>query len=217
MEVEHTTTGPLSYDLTVPDKDPSAQRGIILGLLVLVAAWIVAVVGGWFVLGFISDATIVHRYFPLAIVVVAVGATFLGTKSTLRRARQHALLVILAISTGAGLLAYNSLHNVKMTVPQVRRELDRIDLPAGFKVVNEETRGDRFCRHGCPRVDRTYEAPANDPDPVRTMVLAMFAQGWNNPNDIPDKDSTTALKNDIFVQLGETSPHTVQVTAARQS
>ena len=216
MEVERTT-GPLSYSLDVPDKDPSAQRGIVVGLLVLVVAWIVAVVGGWFALGSVSDASLVHRYFPLAMVAVTVGATYLGTRRTLHRARRQALVVILGISCAAGLLAFTTLHNVKMTVPQVRRVLDTVDLPPGFRVVGEETRGDRFCRRGCPRVDRTYEAPATDPDPVRTMVLAMYAQGWENPNDVPDESSTTARRGDIFVHLGETSPHVVTVTAARQS
>lgn len=216
MEVERTA-GPLSYSLEVPAEDPSAQRGIVIGLLVLVAAWLVAVVGGWFVLGWVTDARLVHRYFPLALVAVAVGATFLGTRRTLRRARRNALLIILAVSSVAGLLAYTTLEGVKMAVPQVRHELDQVELPPGFRVVEEETRGDRFCRRGCPRVDRTYAAPAEDPDPVRTIVLAMYAQGWTNPNDVPDEMATTAVRGQIFAHLTENAPHVVTLTASRQS
>jgi hypothetical protein len=215
MEVQ--PGGPLSYDLTVPDRDPSAQRGIVIGLLATVAAWFVVVVGGWFVLGFVSDPALVHRGFPLLMVAVAVGATAWGARRTLPRPRRNAVLIILAVSSGAALLAANTLTNVKPTIPQVKAQIDDIHLPAGFTVVSETTHGDRFCRHGCPRVDRVYTAPADDPDPVKTFVLAMFRQGWKNPSDVPQDLATTAQRGVIFVQVGETSPHVVSLTATRQS
>ena len=215
MELERV--GPLSYDVTAPDLDPSAQRGIVFGLLATFSVWVVAVVGGWFLLGYVSDARWVHRGFPLGMVAIAVGAAAVGSRRTLRRARRTALLVTLAISCGASLLAFNTLRNVKPAIPQVRSQIDAIELPPGFTVISEETRGDRFCRRGCPRVDRVYAVPANDPDPVKTMVLAMFAQGWRNPSDVPPELATTAERGVVFVQLGEKDGHVVELTASRQS
>lgn len=215
MEVERA--GALSYDLTVPDRDPSAQRGIIIGLLTLVAAWVVAVVGGWVALGFLANPRIVHWGFPIAVVAACVGATAWGARRTLSRARRNALLVILGVSTAMALLAYNTLVNVKPTLPQVRHRLDSLELPPGFRVISEESRGDRFCRRGCPTVERVYLAPSDDLDPVRTIVLAMFDQGWKRTSDVEPENATTAISGTIFVHLGETSPHTVELTAVRQS
>lgn len=210
-------TGALSYDLTVPDRDPSAQRGIIIGLLTTAAVWIVAVVGGWFALGFLRDPRMVHRGFPVAIVLIAVGATAWGARRSLSRPRRNAVLVIGGVAAVTALLAYNTLVHVKPTIPQVRHQLDSIDLPAGFRLSTEDAHGDRFCRRGCPTIERVYLAPENDADPVRTFVLAMFAQGWSQTSDVPPEMATTARKGTIFVHLGETAPHTVEVTATRQS
>jgi 4-amino-4-deoxy-L-arabinose transferase-like glycosyltransferase len=215
MEVERA--GALSYDLTVPDRDPSAQRGVILGLLTVVAAWIACVVGGWFALGFVKDPRIVSRGFPLAVVALSVAATAWGARRSMSRARRNALLTILTISAVTSLLAYNTLANVKPTLPQVRYRLDSLDLPPGFRVVSEESHGDRFCRRGCPTVERVYLAPADDPDPVRTLILAMFDQGWKQNSDVEPENATTAVYGTIFAHLGDTAPHTVELTATRQS
>ncbi|HVF05840.1 MAG TPA: hypothetical protein VNA20_13440 [Frankiaceae bacterium] len=215
MEVERV--GPLSYDVVPPDRDPSAQRGIILGLLTAVAGWLVATVAGWFVLGFVSDARIVNRGFPLAIVVLALAVAFSATRRTMRRARRNGLLVVLGSALVAAFFATSTLANIKPTLPQVRAELDRVALPEGFRVVSETTSGDRLCRQGCPTVKRVYATPANDPDPVRTMVLAMFAQGWEPTSDVPPEQATTAQRETIFVHLGEKELRTVELTATRQS
>lgn len=208
--------GPLSYDLSVPDRDPSAQRGIIVGLVVTVAAWVVFVVGGWFALGVFSDPRAVTRLFPLFIVAAAVGATAATTRTTMRHARRNAFAIIGVVSLVGSMLAYQQLIHVKPTIPQIQQALDDVTLPAGFRVVSEEKRGDRLCREGCPRVDRVYAAPEGDTDPVRTMVLAMFDSGWERVSDVDPALATTAKKGALFVHLSETAPHTVRVTAVRQ-
>lgn len=215
MEVERI--GPLSYDVTVPDRDPSAQRGIIYGLLATAGGWLVAVVGGWLALGWLPDARVVSRGFPLALVAVALAAAFVGTRRSTPRARRNGALAVLGVATGAALLAGTTLASVSPALPQLRRALDTVELPAGFRVVSEDTRGDRFCRRGCPTVERVYAAPAGDPDPVRTMILAMFDQGWQPTTDVPRELATSAQRGSIFVHLGETDPHTVEVTVTRQS
>jgi hypothetical protein len=45
----------------------------------------------------------------------------------------------------------------------------------------------------------------------------MFAQGWDRASDVPPEDATTAQQGTIFVHLGETAPHTVEMTVTRQS
>lgn len=209
--------GALSYDLTVPDRDPSAQRGIVYGLLTTAAAWLLAVVGGWFALGFVKNPGVVHKGFPLAVVLLAVGMTAWGARRTLSRPRRNALLIILAVSSVTALLAHNTLAHVKPTLPQVRHQLDSIDLPPGFRLLSEESHGDRFCRRGCPTVERVYAAPETDPDPVRTLILAMFDQGWGRTSDIEPENATTASRGTIFAHLGETKSHVVELTATRQS
>jgi hypothetical protein len=209
--------GPLSYDLDVPDRDPSAQRGIIIGLLTTVAAWVVLVVGGWFALGVFADPRAVSRLFPLLIVVAAVGATLTTTRRTMRHARRNAVAIISGVSLVGAILAHQQLTHVKPTIPQIRQYLDDVALPPGYTVVSEETRGDRLCRNGCPRIDRIYATPPGDSDPVKTMVLAMFDNGWDRASDVPPELATTAQRGEIFAQLSETAPQTVRVTASRQS
>lgn len=216
-DVEVERIGPLSYDVVPPDRDPSAQRGIILGLLTAVGTWLVSMVAGWFALGFVSDARVVSRGFPLTIVVLALAVALAATRRTMPRARRNGLLVVLLSSLVAAFFSASTLTNIKPTLPQVRAALDRVDLPDGFRVVSERTSGDRLCRQGCPTVRRVYATPQDDPDPVRTIVLAMFAQGWEPTSDVPREQATTAQRETIFVHLGEKEPHTVELTATRQS
>lgn len=215
MDADHV--GPLSYDVTAPELDPSAQRGILWGLLAVVVSWALAVVGGWFALGLTPDPRSVHRFFPLAVLGAGVGAAAWGSRESYPRARRISLLTIGAIAAVASVFAYTTLSTVKPTLPQIRQYLDDAALPPGFRVVSEETRGDRLCRVGCPRVDRVYAAPENDADPVRTMVLAMFEAGWEQAADVPRDQATTARRGAVFLQLAEIAPHTVRVTASRQS
>lgn len=212
--MEVTQGGPLSYDLTVPDKDPSAQRGVLFGLAALVAGWLVAVIGGWFALGFMAKPFLVVRGFPLTYVAVCVLAAAWGARRSIRKAQRTAIVAVLAMSLGAGFMAYNTLRNVKPTIPQLKYELDR-QTPPGFSVTAEETHGDRLCRQGCPSVQRVYAAPADDPDPVRTFVLRLFANGWEPTSDVDPAMATTARRGSIFVHLGETSPHVVELSATR--
>lgn len=213
MEVH--PAGPLSYDLTVPDKDPSAQRGVIWALLALVVAWIVAVVGGWFALGYLSQPQVVHRGFPVALVAAVVGAGLWGTRNGTDRARRNAVLAALGMSLGAAFMAYQTLSHVKPTIPQIRWELNRVT-PPGFTLTAEETHGDRLCRLGCPTIERVYEPPAGDPDPVRTFVLALFADGWEQTTDVPPEMATSARRGSVLIHLSESVDGTVEVTATRQ-
>lgn len=215
MEVERA--GPLSYDVAIPDRDPSAQRGIIRGMLTTVAGWVGGQVAGWFVLGYVSDARLVSRGIPALILALTLLAAFSGLRRSTPRAQRNGLLTAGAVGTLGALLALMTLTNIKPTLPQVRHQLDSVALPEGFRVVKETTSGDRLCRQGCPTIKRTYVAPENDPDPVRTMVLAMFAQGWEQTSDVAPEMATTARHGTIFVHLGETNPHTVEMTATRQS
>lgn len=215
--VELERLGPLSYDVTVPDRDPSAQRGIIRGLLTVIAGWLVGQILGWFTLGWVTDRRIVSRGFPLAILLLTLLAGLSGLRRSTPRAVRNGLLTVGAIGTVGALLAMMTLSNIKPTMKQVRHELDRVAFPAGYRVVAEETKGDRLCRQGCPTIERVYAAPESDPDPVRTMVLALFAQGWERTSDVEPENATTARRGSIFVHLGETAPHTVELTATRQS
>lgn len=209
---------PLSYDVTAPERDPSSQRGVIVGLLTLIATWIVVVVGGWLALGFVANPRMVNVGLPLLIVLVTVGAAVFASRRCTPHALRHAALVMLAISTGASLLAFQTLVNVKATLPQVKWELDRVPVPDGFRLVAEETSGDRMCRRGCPRVDRVYAVPAGDEDPVRTLILAMFAHGWSRTSDVEEANATTAERDGIFAHLSENVDEgTVRLTATRQS
>lgn len=214
MELERI--GPLSYDVTPPDRDPSAQRGILRGLLTVIAGWVVGQVVGWFTLGWVTDGRIVSRGFPFAILVLTLLAGLSGLRRSTPRARRNGLLTVGAIGTAGALLAMMTLSNIKPTTKQVRHELDRVELPAGFRVVAEESKGDRLCRQGCPTIERVYAAPVADPDPVRTIVLAMFEQGWERTSDVDPAMATTARRGSIFVHLGETAPHTVELTATRE-
>lgn len=213
--VEVHPGGPLSYDLSVPDKDPSAQRGIIWALLTVVAGWLLAVVGGWFALGFLDQPRIVHRGFPLGLIVLVVGAGLWGTRNATNRAKRNAVLAALALSLGASFMAYKTLSNVKPTIPQIRWELDRVT-PTGFRLASEDTHGDRLCRLGCPTVERVYEPPAGDPDPVRTFVLALFHDGWRQTTDVAPELATSARHGSVLVHLSESVDGTVEVTATRQ-
>jgi hypothetical protein len=212
--VEAHPRGPLSYDVTVPDKDPSAQRGIIWALLTVVAGWILAVVGGWFVLGSLARPQIVHRGFPLGLIVLVVAASLWGTRNATNRAKRNAVLAALALSFVGSFTAYNTLANVKPTLPQIRRELDRVT-PGGFRLASEDTHGDRLCRRGCPTVKRVYEPPSGDPDPVKTFVLALFDDGWQQTDDQPPELATSASHGSVIVHLTERADGTVEVTATR--
>jgi hypothetical protein len=213
--VEVQQGGPLSYDLSVPDKDPSAQRGILFALGALVLGWVVVVVGGWFALGFLSTPMLVVRGFPLALVGFVLLASLWGAKRAMPRARQRVALVALVASAGAGFLAYTTLLHVKPTIPQMRYELDRAT-PAGFVLQREETSGDRLCRLGCPTVKRSYLPPAGDEDPVRTFVLALFGRGWDQTTDVAPELATSARRGEVRVHLQQRTDGTVEVTATRQ-
>jgi len=213
-----TRLGPLSYEVHAPEGETSGERPIVVGIVVTVALLVVSLVGGWFALGFIGNQHVVSRGFPLAIMVAAVGATAWTGRRVLPRARRNAVLVVLAASLLAAVLANRSLGTIKPALPQVRRALDQLHVPAGFTKVDESTHGDRFCHHGCPGVDRYYRAPDADQNPVSTFILAMFDQGWSPISDIvAPKDATVAVKGSLTAELVEREGHVVQVSVQRDS
>ena len=215
--MEGERTGPLSYDLTVGKGDSSAQRGIVFGLVTTPMATVVALVGGWVALGYLRNPAVVERGFPAGIVAVSLAVTAWGARNTLRRPRRNALLIVLAVSLLFATLTQKYLTSVKVAIPQVRAVVEGIDLPEGFRLAGESTRGDRFCRRGCPTVEQVYDAPVTDPDPVRTLVLAMFAQGWERTTDVAPEDATVARRRGVVVSLTDTGEHRVELTATRDS
>ena len=209
--------GPLSYDVTAPAGEASAQRPIVVGGLVTVAAMTFGLVGGWFALGWIADARLIAVGIPLAMVTLAVGLAVWSARDLLRRARRIGLGVVLGVSLLAAFLTNRALAHVEPALPQIRHSLDTLDLPDGFRVIGETTRGDRFCRNGCPAVQRRYAVPTNDEDPVRTMILTMFAQGWERTSTVPPELATTAHRDRVTAHVQDRGVGVIEVMAVRDS
>jgi hypothetical protein len=212
MTEEH---GPLSYSLEPASGEASAERPIVWGTIAVFATLVLGMVGGWFALGVIGNPRTIVLGVPVTMVVVAVGLALYAGRNHRRKAVQRGVLVVAVIALGAAFLTNHVLATIKPALPQVRYSLDSLSLPAGFRQVDEATHGDRFCRRGCPTVLRHYAAPADDPDPVRTLVLAMFAQGWHRTSDVAPEAATIAAKGDLTAQLGEKEPHLVEVSVSR--
>jgi hypothetical protein len=209
--------GPLSYDVHPADGGVDPDRPIILGGLVAVGLLLLSLILGWFTFGWVADARLITRGYPLLIVAGAVGTAAWTARGLIPRPRRQALLAVTAISLLAALLVNRGLGTVKAALPQVRQSIDSIALPAGFRLLDERTHGDRFCRQGCPTVVRRYAAPAADPDPVSTFVLALVAEGWRTPDGVEPSQATIASRHGITIQLGEKEPHVVEVTVQRDS
>jgi hypothetical protein len=216
METEGRV-GPLSYEVHAPEGETSAERPIVLGGLTAVGMLLVSLVAGWFLLGWIADARVVTRGLPLLLIVLSMAVAAYAGRRHVGHARRNSLPVVLGIALVAALFANRSLASIKPAVPQVQRSMDVLELPAGFRVLTESTHGDRFCHHGCPRVERRYAAPEADPDPVSTFVQAMFAQGWRPPSGVTPSQATIAFRGDLTAQLAEKAPHTVDVSVQRNS
>ena len=208
--------GPLSYDVTAPEGEASAQRAILLGAAVIVGLMVVSLVGGWFALGFVEAAALITNGAPLAILVAPVVVALVASKESIRRTRKTALIVVTALALLAALFTGRLLGNVKAAMPQVRTVVDSIDLPPGFTLIDSEEFGDRLCRRGCPTIERRYQAPVDDPDPVSTLILAMFDQGWELTSDVDPRFATVAAKDGLFAQLAENDPHVVELRVSRQ-
>jgi hypothetical protein len=207
--------GPLSYSVDAPEGETSAQRAIIAATLVVTAAMVVSIVGGWFALGFVPSGNLVVDGLPLAMIVGALGTALWFSRGALRQAKRTALVTMTVVSLFAAFLTQHVLAGVKPAIPQVRHSIDVLHMPAGFTLRSEETSGDRFCRRGCPTVDRFYNAPEADPDPVSTLILAMFRQGWHTTSDVDPKSATVAAKGLLTAQLQEIEPHVVEITVSR--
>jgi hypothetical protein len=208
--------GPLSYDVTAPEGETSAQRAIVLGALTIVALMVVSLVGGWFALGQIQSAPAIVNGAPLLILGAALAVALAQSRESTRRTRRTALVTVLALGLLSAFFTNKMLAGVKPALPQIRQALDDIRLPQGFRLVDEETFGDRLCRRGCPRVERVYAAPPGDPDPVATLILAMFDQGWKQNNDIDPKLATVALKGGLTAHLSPLENNAVEMTVTRR-
>jgi hypothetical protein len=215
MSDEHG--GPLSYSLEPASGEASAERPIVFGGLGVLAMLVLGLVGGWFALGFVADPRLVVVGVPLLMVAVALALALYGGRRHQRRALQRGLLVVLVIASLTAFLVNHALATIKPALPQVRHSLDVLDLPAGFTMLDQSTHGDRFCHHGCPTVLRHYAAPASVADPVSTLVLAMFDQGWHPISDVDPAAATIAARGDLTAQLAEKSPHVVEITVSRNS
>jgi hypothetical protein len=207
--------GPLSYSVDAPEGENSAQRAIVGGVSVLVAAMVLTLVGGWFLLGVVPTGKLIVNGFPILMVVLGVAAALVLSRGALRQAKRTALIVVVVLGLIMAVLSNHVLAGIKPAIPQVRHAIDLIDMPKGFHLVSEDTTGDRFCRRGCPTVNRRYAAPADDPDPVRTLILAMFDQGWQRTSDVAPEQATVAAKGLLTAQLQEIEPHVVEITVSR--
>jgi len=208
--------GPLSYDVTPPEGEASAQRPILLSGAVILALTIVSIVGGWIVLGQIASASLVIRGGPLLILAAGIGVAWATSRDGLPRTRRTALVTATAMALFAAFVTSNTLGNVKPAMPQVRHAVDGITLPPGFQLLTDESFGDRLCRRGCPAVERSFAAPENDPDPVATLILAMFDQGWERVADVEPRFATGARKDGLTAQLSENTPHVVELRVTRR-
>lgn len=208
--------GPLSYSVDAPEGETSAQRAILVGGFVITLLMFVSFVGGWFVLGVMESAAFVYVGGPLLILVAGIAAAWLVSRESVRQARKTALIVVTSMALLSAFFTNKVLANIKPALPQVRQTLNELKLPPGFVLVRDESFGDRLCRRGCPSIERTYEAPVNDPDPVSTLVLTMFAQGWERTSDVEPRFATQAQKDGLRAQLAENIPHIVELRVTRQ-
>lgn len=209
--------GPLSYSVTAPEGENSAQRAIYLGGGAIVGLVFLALVGGWFALGFSRSARVVVDGGALAILLVPIGTAWAASRDSLKRIRRIGVGVVAALALVAAFITHNVLLNIKPALPQVQAAVDEITLPPGFTLISSETYGDRLCRRSCPTVERRYSAPVGDTDPVSTMILSMFAQGWERTSDVEPRFATTAAKDGLTAQLGENEPHIVHLRVTRGS
>lgn len=208
--------GPLSYDLTAPSGDADPARAVVTAIIVTTAVLVVGIVGGWFALGVVAKSAWFSTGVPLLVVVLPLAVAYRGSRHALRRTRMRALGAVLLITLFAAYLANHVLGSIKPALPQVRYALDSLTLPPGYTLLDETTAGDRFCRHGCPRVDRHYRAPASDADPVKTFILDMFDQGWHTTSDVPPDQATVAAKGDLLAQLANDGP-ILRISVVRRS
>lgn len=208
--------GPLSYDVTAPEGETSAQRAIVFGALTIIALMAVSLVGGWIALGMIESAPLIIGGAPVLILVAAVTVAVLASRGSTQRTRRNALVTVVALALLSALFTNKVLDGVKPAMPQVKQAIDSIDLPPGFTMVDEETYGDRMCRRGCPRVERTYTVPAGDSDPVSTLILSMFSQGWQQNSDVDPKLATVAVKNGLTAHLSPGENGTVVMRVTRR-
>lgn len=209
--------GPLSYAVDPADGGVDPDRPIILGGLVAVGLLFASLVLGWFTFGWVADARLITRGYPLLIVAGSVGTAAVAARGLMRRPRRQALLAVTGISLLAAVLVNRSLGTVKAAMPQVRRTIDSVTLPAGFRLLDENTHGDRLCHQGCPTIVRRYAAPVADPDPVSTFVLTLVGEGWRTPVGVEPSQATIAYGHGITIQLGEKEPHVVEITVQRNS
>jgi hypothetical protein len=214
--METDRVGPLSYDLTAPEGDSDAAKAVVVAILSVAAILAVGLVGGWFVLGVVAKAAYVVEGVPVLLVVVPLLLAYRLSRHALRGTRTKALAAVLVVSLFASFIAYRALSSIKPALPQVRYSLDSMHLPPGYRLISEQTRGDRFCRKGCPRIDRAYQAPVDDPDPVRTVILAMFAQGWQRTSDVAPEQATIAARDGLTAQLAA-DDHVLRITVERDS
>lgn len=215
--MDGTSVGPLSYDVSREEGEPSPQRPIVVSGVLLAALMTIGIVGGWFALGRVQNAKVLINGIPLVMIVVALAVAVALSRDLLRRARRIAMGVVLALSLLAALFTQQALANIEPALPQIRHTLEVLDLPPGFELIGETTRGDRLCRNGCPGVTRTYAAPAGDEDPVRTMILAMFAQGWEQTSTVAPELATTAHRDRVTAHVRDRGPTIVEVSAVRDS
>jgi hypothetical protein len=216
MSEEHGG-GPLTYSLEPASGEASAERPILWGSLGVLGMLVLGLVGGWFAFGFVANPRVIVVGIPLLLIGVALALAAWAGRAHQPRALRRGLLVVLVIASLTAYLVNHALATVKPALPQVRYSLDALHLPAGFTQLDESTHGDRFCHRGCPTVLRHYAAPDTYPDPVSTLVLAMFDQGWHPISDVDPAAATIAARGGLTAQLAEKSPHVVEVTVSRDS
>jgi uncharacterized membrane protein len=208
---------PLTYSVDAPEGETSAQKAILISALAVAVATLVAIVGGWVALGKIEAAEVVKTGGPVLVLLSGPVVALLVSRGSFRKAKQTALVVVTGFTLLATIFTSTTLGNVKWAMPQVRRVVDGIELPPGFRLLDQEEFGDRMCRRGCPSIERRYAAPPGDPDPVSTLILAMFDQGWQQVADVPPALATGARKGEVTAQLGENEPHVVELRITRDS
>ncbi|HEX8001603.1 MAG TPA: hypothetical protein VF519_02795 [Mycobacteriales bacterium] len=208
--------GPLSYDVTAPTGEVSAQRAVVLGGATIVALMALSLFGGWIVLGIVAEASVVVLGAPLLIVGGAVAVALYASRDSVRRTKRNALLAVGALALLSALFTNRILDDVKPALPQIRKAVDDVRLPPGYRLVDEKPFGDRLCRRGCPGFERLYETPAADKDPVATMILAMFDQGWEPGTDGDPKLATVAVRGTLMAHLSPLDGGGVEMRVSRR-
>lgn len=217
MEKSHA--GPLTWSVETPTGDVSAERPIIVGGLVAIGIALVLSAIGYVLLGVFGSRSAVARSTALAITACSLVVPFLMTRTGFRRRRRTALIAVGTAAAFFSLISLLLLGNTHPTFTQLVAAFDGMRLPGGLVQIAESRTGARTCSPDCAAIERRYRAPAPLDHPVRQVVEALLAQGWEAPvPNIPANLQAAAAKEHMYADVSDTeSPLEVVILLTSRS